>query len=171
VIAETREGTRRMIRLLLLIAVPVIVYLWLRRGSSTGWAWLGRWLLPVALALLSLVYLRSPIDVIPDLSPIGFVDDVLLILGAMWWARRHLGAQGRSGGRGRGTKESRSGHWDPYEILGVKSGASAEEITQAYRRQMKRYHPDRVAELGEELQQVAHEKTLEIQRAYDELRS
>jgi DnaJ-domain-containing protein 1 len=35
---------------------------------------------------------------------------------------------------------------------------------------MKRYHPDRVDDLGEELQRVAHEKTLAIQRAYEELR-
>ena len=29
---------------------------------------------------------------------------------------------------------------------------------------MKRYHPDRVNQLGEELQRVAHQKTLDIQR-------
>ena len=35
---------------------------------------------------------------------------------------------------------------------------------------MKQYHPDRVSGLGEELQHLAHEKTLAIQRAYEELR-
>jgi DnaJ-domain-containing protein 1 len=34
---------------------------------------------------------------------------------------------------------------------------------------MKLYHPDRVAELGEELQRVAHQKSIDIQRAYKEL--
>jgi DnaJ-domain-containing protein 1 len=32
---------------------------------------------------------------------------------------------------------------------------------------MKRYHPDRVADLGPELLRVAHERTVAIQRAYD----
>ncbi len=59
---------------------------------------------------------------------------------------------------------------DPYEILGIAHGASADEITRAYREQMKQYHPDRVAGLGEELQRVAHRKAVEIQRAYEALR-
>jgi DnaJ like chaperone protein len=55
-------------------------------------------------------------------------------------------------------------------VLGLRPGASHADISRAYRTQMKRYHPDRVDDLGEELQRVAHEKTLEIQRAYEELR-
>jgi DnaJ-domain-containing protein 1 len=35
---------------------------------------------------------------------------------------------------------------------------------------MQEYHPDKVSHLGEELQEVAHRKTLEIQRAYERLR-
>jgi len=58
---------------------------------------------------------------------------------------------------------------DAWAVLGVPRGATREEVTAAYRDLMKRYHPDRVADLGDELQQVAHEKTLQIQRAYDEL--
>ena len=58
---------------------------------------------------------------------------------------------------------------DPWSVLGVGRGASREEIRRAYREQMKRYHPDRVADLGEELRAVAHAKALAIQRAYREL--
>ncbi|MCW5891060.1 MAG: J domain-containing protein [bacterium] len=61
------------------------------------------------------------------------------------------------------------GAWDPWAVLGVPRGASRDEITRAHREQMKRYHPDRVADLGPELQQLAHEKTVALQRAYDEL--
>jgi preprotein translocase subunit Sec63 len=61
------------------------------------------------------------------------------------------------------------GGWDPYAVLGVGRGASQDEIAQAYREQVKRYHPDRVADLGPELQHVAHRKTVELQRAYREL--
>jgi preprotein translocase subunit Sec63 len=59
--------------------------------------------------------------------------------------------------------------WDPWAVLGVTRGASRDEIAHAYREQLKRYHPDRVADLGPELQQVAHRKTVELQRAYAEL--
>ena len=65
--------------------------------------------------------------------------------------------------------ESSSG-WDPHAVLGVARGASREEIARAYREQLKRYHPDRVADLGPELQRLAHQKTVDIQRAYAELR-
>jgi preprotein translocase subunit Sec63 len=59
--------------------------------------------------------------------------------------------------------------WDPWAVLGVPRGATRDEIARAYREQLKRYHPDRVADLGPELQQVAHRKTVELQRAYAEL--
>jgi preprotein translocase subunit Sec63 len=59
--------------------------------------------------------------------------------------------------------------WDPYAVLGITRGASHDQIVRAYREQVKLYHPDRVADLGPELQQVAHQKTVELQRAYTEL--
>ena len=58
---------------------------------------------------------------------------------------------------------------DPHAILGVPRGASHDAVTQAYHERMKEYHPDRVASLGAELQDLAHRKTLDIQRAYAEL--
>jgi DnaJ-domain-containing protein 1 len=61
------------------------------------------------------------------------------------------------------------GNRDPHTVLGLPRGAAPEEITRAYREQIKLYHPDKVADLGEDLQRVAHEKTLEIQRAYEAL--
>jgi DnaJ-domain-containing protein 1 len=58
---------------------------------------------------------------------------------------------------------------DPWTVLGVARDAGPDAIAAAYREQLKRYHPDRVAGLGDELQALAHEKTLEIQRAYEAL--
>ena len=59
--------------------------------------------------------------------------------------------------------------WDPWAVLEVTRGASRDEIHRAYRTQMKRYHPDRVDDLGDDLRAAAHAKVLDIQRAYREL--
>jgi curved DNA-binding protein CbpA len=56
---------------------------------------------------------------------------------------------------------------DPYEILGVKEGASQEEIKRAYREQAKKYHPDQYG--NNPLKDLAEEKMREINEAYDYL--
>ena len=58
-----------------------------------------------------------------------------------------------------------------YKILGVSSTATAEEIKTAYRNKIKQYHPDKVANLGKELQDVARKKSSEVNRAYEMLQS
>jgi uncharacterized membrane protein YkvA (DUF1232 family) len=126
------------------------------------------WLTAIAVGLALLVYLRSPIDLLPDrLGAVGLLDDLAVLLLAIWWLRRRLGRSRTEPTRPRAA----AGTWDPYAVLGVARGASAEEITRAYREQMKRYHPDRVADLGEELRDLAHQKALDIQRAYAEIGS
>lgn len=57
----------------------------------------------------------------------------------------------------------------PYDILGVKPGASLKEIQAAYKEAIKKYHPDKVSHLGEEFSRLANEKFLTIQKAYDTL--
>src|SRR5215469_1976938 len=61
--------------------------------------------------------------------------------------------------------------FNPYEVLGVSQGASREEIRSAYRNLIARYHPDKVAHLGQEFEAIAREKTLAINRAYEMLAS
>lgn len=58
---------------------------------------------------------------------------------------------------------------DPYRILGVDRNATKQEIQAAYREKVKQYHPDRVSSLGEELQEMANKKFVEIKDAYDTL--
>lgn len=53
-----------------------------------------------------------------------------------------------------------------HRILGTQENASAEEIKLAYHSKMKQYHPDKVAHLGQELQDVARKKAVEINHAY-----
>ncbi len=54
-------------------------------------------------------------------------------------------------------------------ILGVTATASKEEIQSAFREQIKKYHPDRVAYLGEEFRRMAEEKARLINTAYEVL--
>ncbi len=56
---------------------------------------------------------------------------------------------------------------NPYEVLGIKEGASQEEIKAAYREQVKKYHPDKYQ--NNPLYELAEEKLQEVNEAYDYL--
>ena len=56
---------------------------------------------------------------------------------------------------------------NPYEVLGIKAGASEEEIKKAYREQVKKYHPDQYQD--NPLSSLAEEKLKELNEAYDYL--
>ena len=58
----------------------------------------------------------------------------------------------------------------PYEVLGVAQDSSQDQIKQQYREMSRMCHPDKTTHLGPELQQVAHEKMKEINRAYQMLK-
>ncbi len=57
-----------------------------------------------------------------------------------------------------------------YSILGVSPESTEIDIRSAYRRLASQYHPDRVANLGEEFVKVAEEKFKLINEAYEEIR-
>lgn len=58
---------------------------------------------------------------------------------------------------------------NPYEVLGIKEGASEAEIKAAYKEMVKKYHPDR--HHNNPLSDLAEEKLQEINEAYDVLMS
>ncbi len=152
-----------MARLLVFAAIAAGLYLLFRSGRRPQAQ------IPSSLILgLALLYLLSPIDLVPDASLVGLIDDFVVLAAALWMQKRirQQSPRDQPSHSAPGTGTDR----DPHEVLGVQRGASEQEIKDAYRDKMKRYHPDRVSGLGEELQQVATQKTLEIQRAYDRLR-
>lgn len=59
---------------------------------------------------------------------------------------------------------------DPYTVLGVAREADQQAIKDAWKKGLRSYHPDRVADLGPELIAVAERKTRELNAAYDQLR-
>jgi len=56
------------------------------------------------------------------------------------------------------------------EILELPDDADADMIKSAYKQKMMEYHPDRVSNLGRELQILAEMKTKEINEAYEYLK-
>lgn len=72
------------------------------------------------------------------------------------------------GGAGRDTS-ARPSLDQAYEVLGVDSSNTDAEVKKAYRRQMNRHHPDKLASQGmpEDMREVAEERTREIQKAYE----
>ncbi len=134
---------------------------------------LKKWLIAIAV-----LYLVLPRDLVFDFlgRGLGLIDDLLVIALLVWFYRRHLRGTRESEGPGRKERSSRAQPaasepaFDPYEVLGIPASASAETIQSAYKARMNEYHPDKVAHLGEELQELAHRKALEIQQAYQKLR-
>ncbi|MEW6674309.1 MAG: DnaJ domain-containing protein [Thermodesulfobacteriota bacterium] len=142
----------------------------------------------VLLIIIALLYIISPYDFIPDFFPVtGWFDDAFLLgillyylkfrrlPGFLAWLmrfgtrsnpRNRAQTAGHSDTKNNGPKSDAG---DPYQILGLKSGAGPDEIRTAYRQAAQAYHPDKVAHLGPELRELAQKKFVEIQRAYDAL--
>lgn len=145
-----------------------------------------RKILPVLLVAL---YFLSPIDLIPDFFVgLGWIDDLLLVGLLIWFLSgrslplfaRFGSLYGRKGGREQGTwqrsSDSSTGRYDdrpseddPYAVLGLRPGATNEQIKEAYRLAAVRYHPDKVSHLGKEFQELAHQRFVAIQEAYERL--
>ena len=53
-----------------------------------------------------------------------------------------------------------------YELLGLDTGAPPDEVKRAFRREIARYHPDKVQHLGPEFQQIAATRAAELTEAY-----
>ncbi len=57
---------------------------------------------------------------------------------------------------------------DPFEVLGLRRGATDEEVKNAYRALAKKYHPDNY-DANDPLRDLANEKMQEINQAYDDI--
>lgn len=140
--------------------------------------------------ILAIIYSLFPYDILPDfLVGWGWLDD-LVIWGLLW---RYLYTQKKKASsyynsyrksqeafqnnyrEGGGGKKSTAGQdrpgdaaaaKDPYTVLGVDKNASQEDIKKAYRQLVNKYHPDKVAHLGDEFQKLADRRFKEIQEAY-----
>ena len=60
---------------------------------------------------------------------------------------------------------------DDYQTLGLDSRASDDDIKRAYRRLAMKYHPDKVATLGEDVRKNAESQFRVINEAYERIRA
>lgn len=146
--------------------------------------------------VLVILYVASPLDIVPDIAPVvGLIDDIVLVGLLIYYIRygrfpdfiarffrmlfyttpKGSGYYGSTGQEGehKGRQETggpgRAHKKDPYAVLGVRPGASRAEIQAAYRHAAQQYHPDKVSHLGKEFQDLAQKKFVEIQEAYEAL--
>lgn len=54
-----------------------------------------------------------------------------------------------------------------YKILEISPDATNDEVKKAYRKMAVKYHPDKVATLGEDIQKAAEEKFKAVSQAYE----
>ncbi len=71
-----------------------------------------------------------------------------------------------AGARQRRTEDKESPPRSWWETLNVDKNASPEQIKSAFRKEISKYHPDRVEGLGIELRELADRKAKEVNRAY-----
>jgi DnaJ like chaperone protein len=57
-----------------------------------------------------------------------------------------------------------------FRVLGIESTATDEEVKKAYRQMAIKFHPDKVAQMGEEFQKGAKEKFQQIQDSYEAIK-
>lgn len=57
-----------------------------------------------------------------------------------------------------------------YKILEISPEATNEEIKKAYRRMAVKYHPDKVSQMGEDIQRAAKEKFQKLNNAYETIK-
>jgi hypothetical protein len=58
---------------------------------------------------------------------------------------------------------------DPWGVLGIAPGTSKDEARRAFRALVAQYHPDKVAHLAPEFQELAERKTRELLEAWEQL--
>ncbi|UCD85826.1 MAG: TerB family tellurite resistance protein [Deltaproteobacteria bacterium] len=111
------------------------------------------------LALLRVLYSVAYADKVIKKSEEGLIDTIAGYL--------HISGSDRVSIKGEFVREKDK----YYHILGIERNASKEEIKRAYWEMANKYHPDRVSHLGKEFSELAHQRIVQINEAYDRIKN
>ncbi len=126
------------------------------------------------LIILLIIYIVSPLDLHP------FVFDDLIAFGFLYYywrkfkkqkSQRNYYSKGRPQAHTKTNPDGQMSLDESYRLLNVGPDASWSEVQKAYKEKMAKSHPDKVAHLGEELQEKAKELTIKINKAYNIIKS
>ena len=56
---------------------------------------------------------------------------------------------------------------DPYDVLGVTRSMSMDEITEMYKKDILRFHPDKFDNMSERIQEISARETERLNQAYE----
>lgn len=146
------------------------------QSSNSGFAFLKRTLLLIAVVVIILFLIRT----VPVAAVLRFVLYAAILSAPFWVVNRVISQRAFSANyqdyasnayreQTRTRPRTKPNYKTPYEILNISPSASKEEITKAYRKMAKMYHPDRVAELAPEFRALAEERMKVINGAYEKL--
>ena len=147
----------------------------------------------IILIVLALLYALNPFDLLPDvILGWGWLDDIVilgLLLRYLYTQKKkreafqkyyqnsrtahndyHSQTDSQNDSRTYTRTADFAGTWNPHKVLGIKPGASQDEIKHAYRQLAGKYHPDKVEHLGDEFKELAEKRFKDIQKAYEELK-
>ena len=57
-----------------------------------------------------------------------------------------------------------------YKVLGVSSKSTDQDIKKAYRKMANKYHPDKIAHLGDDFKDIAQDKFKSVSEAYQNIK-
>ncbi len=122
------------------------------------------------LIIILIIYIVSPLDLHP------FIFDDLIASGFLYyiWQKfkkqkgpRNYYSKGRSQAHTKTDPDGQMSLDEAYGLLNVSPDAPWSEVQKAYKEKMAKSHPDKVAHLGEELQEKAKELTIKINKAFN----
>lgn len=126
------------------------------------------------LIIILIIYIVSPLDLFP------FVFDDLIAFGFLYYiwqkfkklkSRRNYYSKGRSQVNIKTEPDDQMSLEAAHSLLHVSPNAPWSEVQKAYKEKMAKSHPDKVSHLSEELQKKAKELALDINKAFNIIKS
>jgi DnaJ-domain-containing protein 1 len=104
------------------------------------------------------------------LGPVGMVIALLIAVIISWNlpGRQQASAAGSSAEAPSAVHRTSN---DPHALLGVAPGCSDEELSRAYHALVRKWHPDQLEGMAEELRQHANQRLAEINQALEQIRN